>query len=428
MAMRPSYLRRASTTEVYTALRLRLNDKFKGTVEFTTAAALLNAALAHGVGGYKGPGGDHAALIHRHRTAISLYYLAIDIVLHPSSSNIVSRPSHSHDSYSEIGDHESLETAYQQHLHHQYPRLFGSGLLQELIPLQPDLHASSTVQKSESLDVEVYGEVGSAERLSLDSSSTSQYFDTPESHAKEFVMIRYVSDPVPFLSPATTLQSHTIGLSLPSLSHQPHSQHSSFPSHSSSDNLRVPCYPLLLIEEAHSLAKFISSLNLEKGIAAAVDSFVATCRNQGGRDKKLFKHDLREVLKFFNVSHVIRLRHFENVPPPLGFDNGNFKVYARFAMSEETRKFAREALTIFERFDDNLAWIVAREEAKWPRWLETTSENDHCDVYVEDAAKKLLGEWKEITELLKILLDTTSLAAHMPVSRQSLNGGRRSSF
>ena len=68
MAMRPSFLRRASTTEVYTALRLPLVDKSRGT-ESTTAAALINAALAHseGISAHQEPGGDHTVLIHRRK-------------------------------------------------------------------------------------------------------------------------------------------------------------------------------------------------------------------------------------------------------------------------------------------------------------------------------------------------------------------------
>lgn len=73
------------------------------------------------------------------RTAISLYYLAIDEASpSPSTVNVppTSHISDSHDSGFEFGEHESFESAYQQHLRHRYPRLFGSGLLQELIPLQ----------------------------------------------------------------------------------------------------------------------------------------------------------------------------------------------------------------------------------------------------------------------------------------------------
>ena len=71
-------------------------------------------------------------------------------------------------------------------------------------------------------------------------------------------------------------------------------------------------------------------------------------------------------------------------------------------MSQETRELVQESLAVFEKFDNDLAWVVAREEARWPRWSETTSEHDHCDVYVEDAAKNVLGEWKEVTGLLKV--------------------------
>jgi len=59
-------------------------------------------------------------------------------------------------------------------------------------------------------------------------------------------------------------------------------------------------------------------------------------------------------------------------------------------------------LEVFGKFDLEFAELVAKEDAKWPRWIETTSDDDHVDVFVEDAARRKMGEWKEAIELLTV--------------------------
>lgn len=58
-------------------------------------------------------------------------------------------------------------------------------------------------------------------------------------------------------------------------------------------------------------------------------------------------------------------------------------------------------LTVFESFDEDLAVVVAREEARWPRSLKSTTEADHHNVNVGDAAKVQRDEWRQVERLLK---------------------------
>jgi len=69
------------------------------------------------------------------RTAIALYYIAIDEAQRAITSS-PPRPSsaHSHHSGSDLED-QRRETAYQQGLRIEYPNLFASSLLQDMLYL-----------------------------------------------------------------------------------------------------------------------------------------------------------------------------------------------------------------------------------------------------------------------------------------------------
>jgi len=108
------------------------------------------------------------------------------------------------------------------------------------------------------------------------------------------------------------------------------------------------------------------------------------------------------MIKFFNVSLVVQLRHLVHTSHPFDFSNESFEIYARFFMSDKTKQVVEETLEVFKKFDLEFAELVAKEDAKWPRWIETTSDDDHVDVFVEDAATRKMGEWKEAIELLTV--------------------------
>jgi hypothetical protein len=113
-------------------------------------------------------------------------------------------------------------------------------------------------------------------------------------------------------------------------------------------------------------------------------------------------YDLQSMIKFFNVSLVVQLRHLVHPSHPFDFSNKSFEIYARFFMSDKTKQVVEETLEVFRKFDLEFAELVAKEDAKWPRWIETTSDDDHVDVFVEDAARRKIGEWKEVIELLTV--------------------------
>jgi len=157
---RPLY-RRTSSTEVFSARRLSL----QGT--YTTAASLLNSVLqstvehqvqesGHGGGGKGGEAASDSMVYRRKfpvifskqgstplslectdRMAIALYYLAIDENTPSNPFDVAQSPSSIPHSEDKGFDKYGFDTLYQKHLRQVYPRLFASGLLQEMILFRP---------------------------------------------------------------------------------------------------------------------------------------------------------------------------------------------------------------------------------------------------------------------------------------------------
>jgi len=109
--------------------------------------------------------------------------------------------------------------------------------------------------------------------------------------------------------------------------------------------------------------------------------------------------DKQEILRFFNLSLIIKLREIEQTK--FDFSDSSFRAYGK-VISDPTRKMVRETIGVFENFNEELAVIVSKEEATWERWEKTTSEDDWWSISVGDLAKKRWMEWKEIIRLLGV--------------------------
>jgi len=126
--------------------------------------------------------------------AIALYYLAIDESARSNPSDVAQSPSSIPRSEDKGFDKYGFDTHYQKHLRQVYPRLFASGLLQEMILFRPvsswilrfcftTVHSHPSIQSQHGFEVEVYahpGTPGSNRPIEV-----SQYFDDSASHAKE---------------------------------------------------------------------------------------------------------------------------------------------------------------------------------------------------------------------------------------------------
>ncbi|GAA5897684.1 uncharacterized protein JCM6883_006783 [Sporobolomyces salmoneus] len=383
------------------ARRLELVDK-KGAQTHTTAAALLNSAFAQGQYQRK-KGSSEKGVIFRGRTAIALYYLSVDLAGHGPS---VTKPrAVFHDDHLDGLIPLPDADAYQEALHEEYPQLFASGLLQEMM-LVPGAGT-----------IDVYTQAKSTQKPHP--TLVSQELGVTKQVGKISISIQYRSRSFPYLSPTT---SQTTLLSFPPLSTQKHLlSHSSHSPVSKDDeiHLLVPCYPLLFIETAHSVAKFLKELSHSLPTKSfsnpfSLDEFVLRCRNT--RRNPEYAAQLQQFERFFNLSFVMELRHFTH----LSTQDSDLELYGRRHMTPSIRQLVEESLEAFQLLDEKFAIVVSREEARWPRWIKTTVESDHHNVNIGDAAKKRWEEWGEVKRLLKILVQSKSLEAHVPVSRQNL--------
>ncbi|GAA6024404.1 hypothetical protein JCM11491_003541 [Sporobolomyces phaffii] len=420
--------------EVFTARRFGLGDNKRSRL-YTTAASLLNFALSHGgEGRVTGTGTRHGqdgsadpvhegAIVYRHRTAIALYYLSLDEADRTRRRQSPHPPSPSEDP-SQHGHHD---TPYQRHLQREYPLLFHSGLLQEL--LLPD----------KTLAIDVFGEA------SVDTEKTarvSQDFGETNVMDANSIAIKFEAHPFPRAASTSSLSAQTTVLSFVRPVPAPLSAfHPSARSPNASHiNLVVPCYPLLVIDEARSLTRLVKSIetaaaaSTRGSLAETVQRYLEHGRHR--RNARQGPYDVQAlVVKFFNLSHVVRLGRHLVVgslarPRPHAQDEQRSTAASSLFASYATRvsgtgEAARvrlqvvEALAELERFDEALAVVVAREAAKWPRWTRTTTETDHDAVWVGDEARETWKEWSEVVGWLKILVETNPVEVqqHVAVAR-----------
>lgn len=175
----------------------------------------------------------------------------------------------------------------------------------------------------------------------------------------------------------------------------------------------VPNLPLLLIDEAYSLSLFLERIETSPDPKTPTSTLSLSRFIDQSRQRKNVHgpDDMQELLKFFNLSLIVRLGHRIKETKFLSssssslahsFTDQTFVSYARQHLSSSARTRIRETLRVFETFDEELAVLVSRVETKWTRWNKTTDEHDHHGVCVGEDARKRWEEWKEVVRLLKV--------------------------
>ncbi|GAA6063102.1 hypothetical protein JCM10212_003300 [Sporobolomyces blumeae] len=275
----------------------------------TTAAAFLNFALtynreststARNGAPWKGriPGG--AEPVFRHRTAIALYYLAIDEARQASS-----RAGSVHSNSSDW----SLRSEDPTGLRDDHKSLFGSGLLQEML----------SAPKDNVFVVKVFGYIPRA--LIAQQYRVSQELFQQDITRQSSVSIRLQGGPLE-AAEGSDRKSHISRLRFSGIEPNADAGNSGF-------DLAVPCYPLLLVEEAFRLSIAL----MQHDVLRSTSSFAETLstvnfQTPPGRLSTDLDSDVHLELcpLFFNLSHTVALRQ---TSPALDFSDIVLKQYAR---------------------------------------------------------------------------------------------------